>query len=180
MKRSDYLREIKVKEETYHIFDITLLEKNGVADIGKKPFTIKVLIENLLRKFDNHVVHEEDVVNIARWRNTTDSPVEIPFHPARILMQDFTGVPAVVDLAAMRDAVKTFGLSPDTINPVVPVDIVIDHSIQVDYYGTSRALKKNVEMEYKRNRERYSLLKWVQKNLENFRVIPPIQVFATR
>jgi len=173
MKKTDYLGEIQVKGDTYQVFDINLLEKHGVADIQKRPFTIKVLIENLIRKLDSRIVHENDVINMAKWRKSYDSPVEIPFHPARILMQDFTGVPAVVDLASMREAVKTLGLAPAEINPVVPVDVIIDHSVQVDYYGTSDALRKNVEMEYQRNRERYSLLKWVQKNFENFRVVPP-------
>lgn len=173
MKKSDCLREIQVKGDTYQVFDINLLENYGVTDIVKRPFAIKVLIENLLRKLDGRIVYEDDVINIAQWRKSYDHPVEIPFHPARILMQDFTGVPAVVDLASMRDAVKTLGMAPEEINPVVPVDIIVDHSIQVDYYGTSDALRKNVEMEYQRNRERYSLLKWVQKNFENFRVVPP-------
>ncbi|MBC8432869.1 MAG: aconitate hydratase AcnA [Desulfobacterales bacterium] len=173
MERQEYLRQIKVENTKYDILDITLLQQKGIADIDKLPFSIKILVENLLRKLDGHIVKEQDLLNIARWEKQYDEPVEIPYHPARVLMQDFTGVPAVVDLAAMRDAVRELGGDPIKINPLVPVDLIIDHSVQVDYFGTEDALKKNVAKEYERNQERYALLKWAQKSFSNFRVVPP-------
>ena len=122
---------------------------------------------------DGHVVKEEDLKAIANWKKTYDAPVEIPHHPARVLMQDFTGVPAVVDLAVMRDAVKDLGGNTSKINPLVPVELVVDHSVQVDYFGTTSAREKNVAKEYERNGERYKLLKWAQKSFDNFKVVPP-------
>ncbi len=173
MERYEFLRQIEFDNLKYDNLDITLLQKKGIADIDKLPFSIKILVENLLRKMDGHIVREQDLLNIARWAKQYDEPVEIPYHPARVLMQDFTGVPAVVDLAAMRDAVKELGGNPIKINPLVPVDLIIDHSVQVDYFGTADALKKNVAREYERNKERYALLKWAQKSFSNFRVVPP-------
>ena len=173
MEKQDFIRQIKSDNLKYDILDITLLQQKGIADIDKLPFSIKILVENLLRKLDGHIVKEQDLLNIARWEKQYDEPVEIPYHPARVLMQDFTGVPAVVDLAAMRDAVKELGGDPIKINPLVPVDLIIDHSVQVDYFGTEDALKKNVAKEYERNQERYALLKWAQKSFSNFRVVPP-------
>ncbi|MCP4289102.1 MAG: aconitate hydratase, partial [Gammaproteobacteria bacterium] len=126
-----------------------------------------------LRKLDGRVVLEEDLLNIAKWQKRYDAPVEIPYHPARVLMQDFTGVPAVVDLAAMRDAMKNMGGDPKKINPLVPVDLVIDHSVQVDYYGRDDCPRLNVAKEYERNGERYTFLKWAQKSFDNFSVVPP-------
>jgi len=173
MKREDFMRRITVHGRQYSIADINQLQENGVADIDRLPFSIRILVENLLRKLDGRIVREEDLLNIARWQKTYSSPVEIPYHPARVLMQDFTGVPAVVDLAAMRDAVKELGGDPVKINPLVPVDLIVDHSVQLDYYGSDRALTKNVDREYARNGERYALLKWAQKSFDNFRVVPP-------
>jgi len=173
MDKHEFVKQINVKGKTYDIADITLLEQKGIAAIKKLPFAIKILVENLLRKLDGHVVKEKDLIKIANWQKLYEDPVEIPYHPARVLMQDFTGVPAVVDLAAMRDALKDLGVDPMKINPVVPVDLVIDHSVQVDYYGTVDSLKKNVAREYERNRERYELLKWAQKSFDNFRIVPP-------
>jgi aconitate hydratase len=173
MQRQEFIRQIKVNNREYHIADISLLQEKGIAKIDALPFSIKILVENLLRKLDGRIVREEDVLKIAGWKKRYDEPVEIPFHPARVLMQDFTGVPAVVDLAAMRDAVKDLGGDPMKINPLVPVDLIIDHSVQVDYFGTRDALQKNVAKEYERNRERYALLKWAQKSFNNFRVVPP-------
>lgn len=171
--RQAFLRRIPADGREYAIADIRLLEEKGIADIGRLPFSIRILVENLLRKLDGRVVTEEDFLNIARWRKRYDAPVEIPFHPARVLMQDFTGVPAVVDLAAMRDAVKRMNGDPRRINPLIPVELIVDHSVQVDYYGTADALKKNVAREYERNGERYALLKWAQKSFDNFKVVPP-------
>jgi aconitate hydratase len=173
MDNTDYRTELETKKGTYTFFDITQLEKNGIADIQRLPYSIKILVENLLRKLDGQVVFEEDLNNIARWQKSYDTPVEIPYHPARVLMQDFTGVPAVVDLAAMRDAVKELGGDPQKINPLVPVDLIVDHSVQVDYFGTAEAITQNVAKEYERNTERYALLKWAQKSFDNFNVVPP-------
>ncbi len=173
MEKQEFIRQITVNGRQYNIFDINIFEEKGLADIKRLPFSIKILVENLLRKMDGRVVKEEDVLNIAGWRKRYDEPVEIPYHPARVLMQDFTGVPAVVDLAAMRDAVKNLGGDPQKINPLVPVELVIDHSVQIDYFGTADSLKKNVAKEYERNKERYKLLKWAQASFDNFKVVPP-------
>jgi len=173
MNNKDYRSQIEIKNRTYTFFDITRLEKNGIADVKRLPYSIKILVENLLRKLDGRVVLDEDLENIARWQKSYETPVEIPYHPARVLMQDFTGVPAVVDLAAMRDAVKDLGGDPQKINPLVPVDLIVDHSVQVDYFGTADAITQNVAKEYERNAERYALLKWAQKSFDNFNVVPP-------
>ncbi|MBW2469757.1 MAG: aconitate hydratase AcnA, partial [Deltaproteobacteria bacterium] len=173
MDNTDYRSQIEIAKGKFDFFDITRLEKNGIADIHRLPYSIKILVENLLRKMDGRVVLEEDLKNIARWQKSYDTPVEIPYHPARVLMQDFTGVPAVVDLAAMRDAVKDLGGDPQKINPLVPVDLIVDHSVQVDYFGSADAITRNVAKEYERNGERYALLKWAQKNFANFNVVPP-------
>ena len=173
MDNTDCRSQVEIKNRTYTIFDITRLEKNGIADIKRLPYSIKILVENLLRKLDGRVVLDEDLENIARWQKSYETPVEIPYHPARVLMQDFTGVPAVVDLAAMRDAVKDLGGDPQKINPLVPVDLIVDHSVQVDYFGAADAITQNVAKEYERNTERYALLKWAQKSFDNFKVVPP-------
>jgi len=173
MKKTEFLRKVSIQKKDYRFYDIGLLEKQGLAKIGRLPFSIRILVENLLRKLDAQVVKESDVLAIARWKKRYSSPQEIPYHPARVLMQDFTGVPAVVDLAAMRDAVKEMGGDPRKINPLVPVDLIVDHSIQVDAWGTRDALTENVAREYERNGERYALLKWAQESFDNFRVVPP-------
>ena len=173
MKRQEFTRRIAIQGREYEIVDIGILEKNGAADVRRLPFAIRILLENLLRKMDGHIIQEEDLIKIARWEKTYPEPVEIPYHPARVLMQDFTGVPAVVDLAAMRDAVKALGGNPERINPIVPVELIVDHSVQVDFHATPDALEKNVEKEYERNGERYVLLKWAQKSFDNFKVVPP-------
>src|SRR5206468_10871350 len=126
-----------------------------------------------LRNCDGYQVTEEDVKRLAGWSPAPGPPAEIPFKPARVILQDFTGVPCVVDLAAMRDAVKRLGADPARINPLVPVDLVIDHSVQVDVFGEVLALQKNAEIEFERNRERYEFLRWGQKSFRNFRVVPP-------
>ncbi len=173
MDKHDFLRQITINGRDYHISDISKLEEKGLANIRRLPFSIRILVENLLRKLDGRIVKESDLLNIAGWQKHYAEPVEIPYHPARVLMQDFTGVPAVVDLAAMRDAVKLAGGNPKKINPLIPADLVIDHSVQVDYFGTSDSITKNVAKEYERNNERYALLKWAQKSFDNFRVVPP-------
>jgi aconitate hydratase len=154
-------------------YRIGRLAEQGVSDPSRLPFSIRVLLENLLRHCDGHLVTEEDVLALARWAPRDLPDREIPFMPARVILQDFTGVPAVVDLAAMRSAVKRLGGDPRRINPLVPADLVIDHSVQVDFFGTELAFHLNVEKEFERNRERYALLRWAQKAFRNFRVVPP-------
>jgi len=173
MNPQDFIRQIELKDQNFFIYDIQKLEASGVADIKRLPFSIRVLVENLLRKLDDRIVTADDLLAVARWQKKYDQPREIPYHPARVLMQDFTGVPAVVDLAVMRDAVHDLGGDANIINPLVPVELVVDHSIQVDYYGTPDALQKNVAKEYERNQERYELLKWAQNSFDNFSVVPP-------
>ncbi len=173
MNKTEFINQVKVQGNKYQIFEINRLEEKGIATVSRLPFSIKILVENLLRKLDGRIVREEDLLNIAKWKKRYRTPVEIPYHPGRVLMQDFTGVPAVVDLAAMRDAVRELGGDPAKINPLVPVDLIVDHSVQVDYFGTSDALTKNVAKEYERNSERYALLKWAQKSFDNFNVVPP-------
>ncbi len=173
MQNQKFKKRIRISGKAYDFYDIIALADRKNVDIQNIPFSIRILIENLLRKLDHRVVRDEDLNHIIGWQPRYAKPVEIPYHPARVLMQDFTGVPAVVDLAAMRDAVKDLGRDPKRINPVVPVQLVVDHSVQVDYFGTPDALTQNVAKEYERNAERYALLKWAQKSFDNFRVVPP-------
>ncbi len=173
MDKKAYTRSVAVKGKTCTLYDIRQLEKEGIADLDRLPFSIRILVENLLRKLDGDIVTEDDLKNVGGWQKRYDAPVEIPYHPARVLMQDFTGVPAVVDLAAMRDAVKAQGGDPKRINPLIPSELIVDHSVQVDYFGAEKALKGNVAKEYERNGERYALLKWAQKSFGNFAVVPP-------
>jgi aconitate hydratase A / 2-methylisocitrate dehydratase len=172
MNSKDLIKPLSVNGQTIRFFDIRELGTR-IAPIDRLPFAIRILVENLLRKQDGRIVKEADLKRIVAWQKTYPAPVEIPYHPARVLMQDFTGVPAVVDLAAMRDAVRDLGGDPARINPLVPVELIVDHSVQIDYFGTSGALEKNVAKEYERNGERYKLLKWAQKSFDNFRVVPP-------
>ena len=155
------------------IYRLDKLERSGVANISRLPFSIRVLLEAVLRHCDGYQVTEQDVHNLAQWNASKPAELEIPFKPARVVLQDFTGVPAIVDLAAMRDGMRTLGGDPQRINPLVPVDLVIDHSVQVDYFGTADALSRNVEVEFERNRERYEFLRWGQQAFDNFRVVPP-------
>jgi aconitate hydratase len=165
---------LKVGDAEYTYFSLTEAENNGLDGISALPFSMKVLLENLLRNEDGRSVTKQDIQNVALWLNDKGSAgKEIAYRPARVLMQDFTGVPAVVDLAAMRDAMKHLGGDPEKINPLVPVDLVIDHSVIVDEFGTPQAFAHNVELEYQRNGERYRFLKWGQQAFENFRVVPP-------
>ncbi len=172
MNKQDVFRKLDVGSHQFGFFDINALAEHDLA-IDHLPFSIKILVENVLRNMGAAGVSEKDLGNISGWQKKYDEPVEIPFHPARVLMQDFTGVPAVVDLAAMRDALKKLGGDPQKINPVIPVDLVVDHSVQVDQYGSPQALAHNVEKEYERNSERYAFLKWAQNNFDNFNVVPP-------
>ncbi len=158
--------------ENYAFARLDLLGKRGWK-ISRLPYTLRILLENLLRREDGETVTAGDIETLAQWNPKKVSEKEISFMPARVLMQDFTGVPAVVDLAAMRDAMKRMGGDPKKINPLQPAELVIDHSVQVDEYGTSNALRINSEKEFKRNRERYSFLRWGQKAFDNFKVVPP-------
>ena len=155
------------------LYRIQKLEEDGVAEVSRLPYSIKILLEAALRQCDGFEITREDVERIARWSPETAGKEEIPFKPARVVMQDFTGVPAVVDLAVMRDAVADLGGDPEKVNPLIPVDLVIDHSVQVDYYGMREALAMNAAREFERNRERYEFLRWGQESFDNFRVVPP-------
>jgi aconitate hydratase len=167
-------RTLKVGAKSYAYFSLRAAEKNGLAGISKLPYALKVLLENLLRHEDGRSVTRSDIEGVAAWlKNRGTAEKEIAFRPARVLMQDFTGVPAVVDLAAMRDAMRALGKDPRKINPLAPVDLVIDHSVMVDHFANASAFKKNVALEYDRNGERYTFLKWGQGAFDNFRVVPP-------
>ncbi|MAX55067.1 MAG: aconitate hydratase AcnA [Alcanivoracaceae bacterium] len=159
--------------KTYHYFDLNAVADKGWGDLSKLPFSLKVLLENLLRYEDGESVTVNDVEAVVRWLDNKRSDNEINYRPARVLMQDFTGVPGVVDLAAMRDAISKAGGDPTRINPLSPVDLVIDHSVMVDKFGNPQAFAENVDIEYQRNRERYQFLRWGQKAFNNFRVVPP-------
>jgi aconitate hydratase len=166
-------KTLQVGSKTYAYFSLLIAERNGLKGISRLPFSMKVLLENLLRNEDGRTVTKDDIKAVAEWLKTKTSDREIAFRPARVLMQDFTGVPAVVDLAAMRDAMKQLGGDPKKINPQVPVDLVIDHSVAVTFFGNNAAFKKNVEEEYRQNQERYKFLKWAQRSFDNFSVVPP-------
>jgi aconitate hydratase len=169
----DCRRTLEVGAKSYAYFDLKVAVQNGLGDIDRLPISLKVLLENLLRTEDSVTVKKSDIAAMASWfQNLGKTDAEIAFSPARVLMQDFTGVPAVVDLAAMRDAAAKLGANPEKINPLVPVDLVIDHSVMVDFSGHN-AFKKNVDLEYERNGERYTFLRWGQSAFEDFRVVPP-------
>ncbi|HAH56569.1 MAG TPA: aconitate hydratase, partial [Bacteroidales bacterium] len=157
--------------KTYHYYSLPDLQKQGYA-IDELPFSIRILLENALRNYDDFSITRENIDTLLHWQpQGTDK--DIPFKPARVLMQDFTGVPAVVDIAALRAEVARKGRDPDSINPLIPVDLVIDHSVQVDYFGTAYSYKRNIDEEYNRNQERYQFLKWAQNSFDNFSVVPP-------
>ncbi len=159
--------------KTYEIFSLPAAEQNGLPGIGRLPVSLKVLLENLLRHEDGKTVSADDIRAMVTWLTARTSEREIAYRPARVLMQDFTGVPAVVDLAAMRDAMAAMGGDPRKINPLVPVDLVIDHSVMVDHFGNAQAFERNVALEYARNQERYEFLRWGATAFDNFRVVPP-------
>jgi aconitate hydratase len=162
---------LQVDGKNYDYCALRALE--GSFDISKLPFSLKILLENLLRNEDGVNVTRKDIETLAAWKPDAKTQSEIAFTPARVLMQDFTGVPAVVDLAAMRDAMQQLGGDPQKINPLAATELVIDHSVQVDYFGSSDALGKNAEIEFDRNKERYEFLRWGSKAFSNFRVVPP-------
>ncbi|NTU57249.1 MAG: aconitate hydratase, partial [Anaerolineales bacterium] len=164
---------LKVGDREYVIYRLDALEKAGLTHLKRLPFSIRIVLEAALRQCNDKEITQNDVKNIAAWSPKGTRP-GIPLLPARVVMQDFTGVPAVVDLAAMRAAVARLGGDPKKINPLVPVDLVIDHSIQVDFFATADSLNRNTEMEFLRNKERYEFLKWGQQAFHNFRVVPPM------
>jgi aconitate hydratase len=164
---------LEVGGRRYTYYSLPALERQGLGQMARLPFSIRVLLEQALRNLDGYAVHEADVKAIAGWGPRTAGKVEIPFLPGRVLLQDFTGVPCVVDLAAMRAAMRRLGGDPDRINPLVQCDLVIDHSLQVDFFASAEAMQKNLQVEFERNRERYEFLKWGQKSLTRFRAVPP-------
>ena len=167
-------KSLTVGAKAYDYFSLKAAERSGLAGVSTLPFSLKIVLENLLRNEDGRTVTKADIEAVSAWvHNKGKTEHEIAFRPARVLMQDFTGVPAVVDLAAMRDAMTALGGDPDKINPLVPVDLVIDHSVVVDHFGTSKSLGQNVAREYEQNQERYRFLKWGQQAFSNFSVVPP-------
>ncbi|MBV9755833.1 MAG: aconitate hydratase, partial [Alphaproteobacteria bacterium] len=165
-------RTLNVDGKQYEYFSLPAAEQS-LGDLSRLPVTLKILLENVLR-FENGASYRVEFAHaIAEWLKDAGSTKEIPFKPARILMQDFTGVPAVVDLAAMRDGIHRLGGDPAKVNPLIPVDLVIDHSVMVDVYARPDALRRNVDIEFERNRERYEFLRWGQQAFGNFRVVPP-------
>ena len=157
--------------DSFHLYSLRALETSGYESVARLPYSLKILLENMLRREDGRFVTAQDIETLARW--TPGTKKEIAFMPSRVLLQDFTGVPAVVDLAAMRDGIRLLGGDPDAVNPLQPAELVIDHSVQVDHFGTANAFELNTELEFSRNRERYAFLKWGQEAFDNLRVVPP-------
>ncbi len=164
---------LKTAQGTFDYYGIAALETQGMGEVSRMPFSMKILLESVLRQVNGFDVREDDVRALCAWNAPGSAGKEFPFKPARVIMQDFTGVPAIVDLAAMRDAMAALGGDPQRINPVIPVDLVIDHSVQVDMFASSRALAGNATLEFQRNRERYEFLRWGAKSFADFRVVPP-------
>ena len=167
------LKSISINDTEYKYYSLSEAEKNGLDGISKLPKSLKFLLENLLRYEDDLSVTKSQIEAIKEWLKTKKSLTEIAYRPARVLLQDYTGIPAVADLAAMREAVKEKNKDPNTINPLSAVDLVIDHSVQVDKSANKDSFEKNVDIEFKRNGERYSFLKWGQQAFNNFRIVPP-------
>jgi aconitate hydratase len=159
--------------KTYNYYELAALEQAGAGNVSKLPYSIKVLLESVLRQLDGRVITKEHVENLAKWGTNEVKDIDVPFKPSRVILQDFTGVPAVVDLASLRKAMADLGGDPDKINPLKPVDLVIDHSVQVDKYGNQTALGENMKLEFERNAERYQFLSWAQKAFNNYRAVPP-------
>ncbi|RUL52163.1 aconitate hydratase AcnA [Lysinibacillus antri] len=163
----------EVNGKTYNYYRLSAIEEAGVANVSRLPYSIKVLLESVLRQYDGYVIKDEHVNELAKWGADANPEAEVPFKPSRVVLQDFTGVPVVVDLASLRSAMKELGGDPNKINPAIPVDLVIDHSVQVDKYGNASALQANMDLEFERNAERYNFLKWAQTAYDNFRAVPP-------
>jgi len=165
-------KQFELNGKKYNYFDLKAIEDANLGNVARLPFSIRVLLESVLRQYDGRVIKDEHIEGLAKW-GQTDKKEDVPFKPSRVILQDFTGVPAVVDLASLRKAMVDMGGDPSKINPEVPVDLVIDHSVQVDQYGTENALKANMELEFERNAERYQFLNWATKAFENYRAVPP-------
>lgn len=159
--------------KTYHYYALEALEKAGLGEVSKLPYSVKVLLESVLRQFDDYVIKKEHVENLVKWGTKEQKEIDVPFKPSRVILQDFTGVPAVVDLAALRKAMADLGGDPEQINPEIPVDLVIDHSVQVDKFGTEDSLLYNMNREFERNGERYEFLSWAKKAFDNYNAVPP-------
>ncbi|MYL42080.1 aconitate hydratase AcnA [Virgibacillus salexigens] len=166
-------KQFDLNGKTYNYYQLKTLEEAGLGEIGRLPFSVRVLLESLVRQQDGHQIKEEHIEKLTKWGSKEGDGVDVPFKPSRVILQDFTGVPAVVDLASLRKAMVDMGGEPNEINPEVPVDLVIDHSVQVDQYGTKNALKANMDLEFERNAERYEFLNWAQKAFDNYRAVPP-------
>ncbi|MGP7819463.1 aconitate hydratase AcnA [Niallia sp. 01092] len=166
-------KSFELDGKRYHYYQLAALEEAGIGKVSNLPYSIKVLLESVLRQMDGFVIKEEHVENLAKWGTDKVQAIDVPFKPSRVILQDFTGVPAVVDLASLRKAMADLGGDPDKINPEKPVDLVIDHSVQVDKFGTPDALKANMDLEFERNAERYQFLSWAKKAFDNYRAVPP-------
>ena len=169
----DSIKHFQAQGREFAYYDISALEQAGLCEIASLPFSIRVLLENALRNSHVGPASEDDVKLVASWTPQQTPPKEFPYMPGRVTLQDFTGVPVIVDLAAMRDAVAEKGVDPSIINPVVHSDLVIDHSVQIDFFNSEGALARNIDLEFERNVERYKLLKWSQSAFDNMLVIPP-------
>ena len=167
------LKNLTINQESYKYFDLNVLSKKFNFNLNDVPNTIKIILENLIRNEDGETVTKNMIANLCSEITLKNENIEIAFSPTRVLMQDFTGVPAIADLAAMRNALKNKGISPDKINPLCRVDLIIDHSVMVDNFGSSDAYEKNVKREFERNKERYEFLKWGQNSFDNFFLVPP-------
>ncbi len=163
----------QVNGKEFNYYRLQAIEEAGVGNVTKLPYSIKILLESVLRQYDGFVIKEEHVENLAKFGTNEVKDIDVPFKPSRVILQDFTGVPAVVDLASLRKAMADLGGDPNTINPAIPVDLVVDHSVQVDAFGGSDSLEKNMDLEFERNEERYKFLSWAQKSFDNYRAVPP-------
>src|SRR5690625_4507585 len=166
-------KHFELNGKKYNYYDLKAIENANVGKVSRLPFSIRVLLESVIRQHDARVIKDEHIIGLAKWGTDKGKNQDVPFKPSRVILQDFTGVPAVVDLASLRKAMVDVGGDPNQINPEVPVDLVIDHSVQVDQYGTPNALQANMELEFERNAERYEFLHWAQKAFENYRAVPP-------
>jgi len=166
-------KSFELNGKTYNYYELKAIEEAGLGNVERLPFSIRILLESVIRQHDGRVIKDEHVEGLAKWGTEEGKNTDVPFKPSRVILQDFTGVPAVVDLASLRKAMVDMGGDPDQINPEVPVDLVIDHSVQVDEYGTENALQANMELEFERNAERYEFLHWAQKAFKNYRAVPP-------
>ncbi|UTR10726.1 aconitate hydratase AcnA [Evansella sp. LMS18] len=169
----DSRRTFLANGKTYNYYDLKAIEEAGIANVSDLPYSVKVLLESLLRQYDGKVIKEEHIENLAKWGTDDVKTIDVPFKPSRVILQDFTGVPAVVDLASLRKAMADLGGDANEINPAIPVDLVVDHSVQVDEFGRADSLMRNMELEFKRNEERYKFLSWAQKSFDNYRAVPP-------